>query len=97
MCIRDRDSSTRLLTAISAEEAAVIEKMKLELLRVRFDEQVRNEKRKKAGTAIVSRVAGNLKPWREVITPHRDVASGRYQQAEDVYKRQQQGHDRNSA
>ncbi len=23
-----------------------------------------------------------LKPWREVITPHADVASGRYQQAE---------------
>jgi hypothetical protein len=23
-----------------------------------------------------------LKPWREVITPHPDVASGRYQQAE---------------
>ena len=24
----------------------------------------------------------NLKPWREVVTPHKDVASGRYQQAE---------------
>ena len=23
-----------------------------------------------------------LKPWREVVTPHKDVASGRYQQAE---------------
>ena len=26
--------------------------------------------------------AGGLKPWRELITPHPDVASGRYQQAE---------------
>jgi hypothetical protein len=25
---------------------------------------------------------GALKPWREVVTPHTDVASGRYQQAE---------------
>ena len=25
---------------------------------------------------------GGLKPWREVVTPHPDVASGRYQQAE---------------
>jgi hypothetical protein len=25
---------------------------------------------------------GNLKPWREVVIPHKDVASGRYQQAE---------------
>ena len=79
---RALDSSARLLTSISAEEAAAIEKMKMELLRLRFDEQVRNEKRKTAGAAIASRVAGNLKPWREVITPHRDVASGRYQQAE---------------
>ena len=26
--------------------------------------------------------SGTLKPWREVVTPHADVASGRYQQAE---------------
>src|SRR6185503_10428491 len=26
--------------------------------------------------------SGALKPWREVVTPHADVASGRYQQAE---------------
>jgi predicted AAA+ superfamily ATPase len=56
--------------------------MKMELLRVRFDEQVRGEKRKSAGTAIESAAAGNFKPWREVVTPHKDVASGRYQQAE---------------
>src|SRR2546426_9156974 len=31
---------------------------------------------------IESAAAGNLKPWREVVTPHKDVASGRYQQAE---------------
>jgi hypothetical protein len=70
------------LTAVSAPQADEIEKMKMELLRVRFDEQVRGEKRRSAGTAIESPVAGNLKPWREVVTPHQDVASGRYQQAE---------------
>ncbi|MBE3117300.1 MAG: ATP-binding protein, partial [Candidatus Atribacteria bacterium] len=32
--------------------------------------------------AIESTTTGNLKPWREVVTPHKDVASGRYQQAE---------------
>src|SRR2546426_8390662 len=31
---------------------------------------------------IESAATGNLKPWREVVTPHKDVASGRYQQAE---------------
>lgn len=54
----------------------------MELLRVRFDEQMRTERRKTAGTAIESQAAGNLKPWREVVNPHKDVASGRYQQAE---------------
>jgi predicted AAA+ superfamily ATPase len=79
---RALDSAGRLLTAISASQAEEIEKMKTELLRLRFDEQVRSEKRKSASTAIESAVAGNLKPWREVVTPHKDVASGRYQQAE---------------
>ena len=79
---RALDSATRLLTAISAPQADELEKMKTELLRVRFDEQVRNEKRRSAGTAIESQVTGSLKPWREVVNPHRDVASGRYQQAE---------------
>jgi len=79
---RALDSVGRLLTAVSASQAEDIEKLKMELLRVRFDEQVRAEKRKSAGTAIESPTAGSLKPWREVVTPHKDVASGRYQQAE---------------
>jgi predicted AAA+ superfamily ATPase len=79
---RALDSSARLLIAISAPQAEDLEKMKMELLRVRFDEQVRGEKRKSAGAAIESAVTGALKPWREVVTPHKDVASGRYQQAE---------------
>lgn len=79
---RALDSAGRLLTAISAPQSDEIEKVKMELLRVRFDEQARGEKRKSAGTAIESGVAGSLKPWREVVMPHEDVASGRYQQAE---------------
>jgi hypothetical protein len=43
---------------------------------------VRAERRKNGGTPIESATASNLKPWREVVTPHKDVASGRYQQAE---------------
>ena len=79
---RALDSASRLLAAVSAPQADEIEKMKMELLRLRFDEQVRSEKRKTAGTAIESAATGNLKPWREVVTPHKDVASGKYQQAE---------------
>jgi hypothetical protein len=79
---RGLDSVGRLLTAVSAPQADEIEKIKMELLRLRFDEQVRGEKRKSAGTAIESAASINLKPWREVVTPHKDVASGQYQQAE---------------
>src|SRR6516165_1299794 len=79
---RALDSADRLLTAISAQQADNIEKMKMELLRLRFDEQVRAEQRKSAGTAVESAAAANLKPWREVVIPHKDVGSGRYQQAE---------------
>jgi hypothetical protein len=79
---RALDSAARLLAAVSAPQAADVETMKMELLRLRFDEQVRGEKRKVAATVIESAAAGTLKPWREVVTPHKDVASGRYQQAE---------------
>jgi predicted AAA+ superfamily ATPase len=79
---RALDSSGRLLIAVSAPQADEVEKMKMELLRLRFDEQLRGERRRTAGTAIETQGAANLKPWREVVTPHADVASGRYQQAE---------------
>src|SRR4051812_13417083 len=79
---RALDSAARLLTAISAPEAEEIEKIMLELRRLTFEEQVRNEKKKVGGSLIESAAAGTLKPWREVVTPHADVASGRYQQAE---------------
>jgi hypothetical protein len=79
---RALDSVVRLLTAVSAPQADEIEKMKTKLLRVRFDEQMRGEKRKSASGAIETQATGALKPWREVVSPHPDVASGRYQQAE---------------
>jgi predicted AAA+ superfamily ATPase len=79
---RALDSVSRLLTAVSAPQADDVEKMKMELLRVRFDDQTRGEKRKSAGATIETGVMGSLKPWREVVMPHDDVASGRYQQAE---------------
>ncbi len=43
---------------------------------------MRGEKRKAGGSLIEAAATGTLKPWREVVTPHADVASGRYQQAE---------------
>ncbi|MCW5970216.1 MAG: DUF499 domain-containing protein [Blastocatellales bacterium] len=82
---RALDSMARLLTAVSAPQADDVGKMKMELRRLVFDEQVRSEKRKAGGSLIeaaATGTTGTLKPWREVVTPHADVASGRYQQAE---------------
>lgn len=79
---RAMDSMDRLLTAISAPEAEEVEKQKQEILRIRFEEQTRKETRKNGIAPIEGKPSGGLKPWREIITPHPDVASGRYQQAE---------------
>ncbi len=79
---RALDSIERLLTAVSAPEAREVAQQKQEVLRVRFAEQARHELRKAASVPIQGKPAGGLLPWREIVTPHPDVASGRYQQAE---------------
>lgn len=81
---RALDSVGRLLAAVSAPQSEELERLKMELLRVRFDEQMRTEKRKTASAAIetTAEATSSLKPWREVVNPHKDVASGKYQQAE---------------
>jgi len=76
------DSVARLLAAVSAPQVADLEKMRMDLLRVMTDEQVRTEKRKGGTGPIEIQSTTGLKPWREVVTPHKDVASGRYQLAE---------------
>jgi predicted AAA+ superfamily ATPase len=78
---RALDSIARLLTAVSAPQADDVNRMKMELRRLIFEEQARSERRR-GGGSIESQVTGTIKPWREVVTPHKDVASGRYSQAE---------------
>jgi predicted AAA+ superfamily ATPase len=79
---RALDSMARLLTSVSAAEAVEVEKMMMELRRTTIDQQVRDEKKKAGGSLIEAGFTGSLRPWREIVTPHADVASGRYQQAE---------------
>jgi len=80
---RALDSIQRLLTSVSAaNQATEVERQKQELLRIRFEDQARKEVRKAAVVPIEGQPAGGLRSWREVVTPHPDVASGRYQQAE---------------
>lgn len=77
------DSAHRLLSSIAAgKPAELADKLKQDLLRQRYEKQARNAQRARGTSPIEGKPEGGLKPWREVVTPHRDVASGAYQQAE---------------
>jgi predicted AAA+ superfamily ATPase len=78
---RALDSISRLLSAVSADTRE-IERQKQEILRTRFEDQARRETRRKAIAPTEGQPMSGLKPWREIATPHPDVASGRFQQAE---------------
>ena len=73
-----------LLEAVGAPPAQSeeVEKLKMDLLRTKFEEQARREQRKATAAPVEGAALGGLKPWREVIAPHDDVARGTYQQAE---------------
>jgi predicted AAA+ superfamily ATPase len=79
---RALDSAQRLLNAVSAAaQAAEIDKMRQEVLRTMFAEQARQQTRRQS-IQVEGTPQTGLKPWREVVTPHPDVASGRYVEAE---------------
>src|SRR5437870_1807337 len=71
---RASDSAARLLSAVSAPEAEEVERQKQELLRQRFEEQARQETWRAAVAAVQGAPRAGLAPWRDVVTPHRDVA-----------------------
>ncbi|MCZ7670578.1 MAG: Swt1 family HEPN domain-containing protein [Chloroflexi bacterium] len=77
---RMADTASRLLKMVSAgEQAAQVEQISHELLRLRFQTDAKKAKEEAEGqkTSETTTLAG-LKPWREVVNPHPDVASGRY-------------------
>jgi predicted AAA+ superfamily ATPase len=81
---RALDTMRRLMEAISnGETADKLGKMRDTILRTKFTELQRNEERRKSQRLEISveTVAGLL-PWREVVEPHQDVATGEFQQAE---------------
>jgi predicted AAA+ superfamily ATPase len=81
---RALDSMRRLMEAISAGEvAAELGKMRDTILRTKFTELQRNEERRKTARLDISvETVGGLLPWRDVVEPHQDVATGEFQQAE---------------
>ena len=82
---RALDSMRRLMEAIGAGVPAErLGKMRDTILRTRFTELQRNEERRKTQRLVEISVdtAGGLLPWREVVEPHQDVATGEFLQAE---------------
>ena len=80
------DTAARLLKMVSAaQEAAEVDEIGRGLLRLRYEAEAKKAKveAEPVKTAGITTLAG-LKPWREVVHPHPDVASGRYMQAEFV-------------
>lgn len=82
---RALDSIERLLTAVGApEQSAAVQKLRVDHQRQVFDDQTRHRARAAAAVVAVpgERAGKTIKPWREVITPHRDVATGDFHAAE---------------
>jgi predicted AAA+ superfamily ATPase len=81
---RTADTATRLLEAVGAPDPAQIARAAAqELLRLRFETEAKQAK-KQTGPLNEAKplTSPGLKPWRLVVKPHPDVASGRYIQAE---------------
>ncbi len=81
---RVTDTATRLLEAIGAQhQQQITREIAQELLRLRYETE---QKASKKATAPLSEspttTSPGLRPWRLVVKPHPDVASGRYIQAE---------------
>jgi predicted AAA+ superfamily ATPase len=84
---RALDSIERLLVAADARDAAEVGAAKVELMRLKFETQAR--KATPTPDALLTRPSAGLKPWREIIQPHDDVARGRFALAEfaaDLYQ-----------
>lgn len=81
---RALDSMRRLMQAISAGDVAdQLGKMRDTILRTKFTELQRNEERRKTQRSEINvETVSGLLPWRDVVEPHQDVATGDFQQAE---------------
>ncbi len=77
------DTAERLLVAFNAvDQAKIVQKLRKDLNRLAIEEASRSEHRKNIARSTDGTPAVGLVPWRDLITPHADVASGRFQQAE---------------
>jgi hypothetical protein len=79
---RTLDTSERLLLAVSADQAIEVGHAKQEVMRLRYEEDAKKAKKRAATASTEGQPKEGLRPWRELISPHADVANGTYQQAQ---------------
>lgn len=78
---RALDTIERLLHAVDAVDSAEdVRKLRVDLQRAVFEDQTRRQAKKAAKVSLEP--GGGLKPWREVIQPHDDVARGAFTASE---------------
>ena len=81
--VRNLDSMERLLDAMGdSEQQRKVRDLRHDLLRQIVDGEARAERKKTAAKPTEGQPQAGLTPWREVMLPHEDVASGRFDQAE---------------
>ncbi len=78
---RALDSIERLLVAVDANEAEEVGRSKDDLMRLKYEAQAKKAVAK-TDTALFDAAVAGLKPWREVVIPHEDVAQGKFALAE---------------
>lgn len=76
------DTGERLLRSVAAPEAETLARARSAILQQTFEAAYKTRAKEAAATAVSGEPAKGLRPWREVMTPHPDVAAGRYRQAE---------------
>ncbi len=80
---RALDTMERLLDAFgNVEQQQQMRSLRRDLMRRVFEQESHNERRKASAKPTEGEPQGGLTPWREIITPHEDVRSGRLNQAE---------------
>ncbi len=78
---RALDTMARLIEMAGGQGLEDLQELSREMLRRRFEADTKRALKKSAAVLSTGLVQG-LKSWREIATPHPDVASGRYRMAE---------------
>jgi predicted AAA+ superfamily ATPase len=76
------DTAERLLRAVAAPQAEDLLRAKIAALSDSIEAAKKLKVQQTTATAVAAEPLKGLAPWRTLVTPHPDVASGNYRQAE---------------